>query len=417
MTPPSPSTPPTPRPVRKPSGLLVRFGTDPSATAHRLLHDVLAHLDRAGAPAAHAAGEVAPFAVGLVLLAVAVLVAQRRVWRSGGHFVAIAPPATPDPRGGLACWRMLAPLLSAHPAFGLRRPPVAFECRGDEDGLSLGVWVSKTLSAESIAETVESAWSGARAIVTDPPEVPAGRVAVARVRLGAPEWFALGGTDPTDGDALRAVFAALVDDTGGTRACFQVLTRPASGRRVLHARAAALALRRGESNGSGASSVSGATGSLVRFVAGRSAPTRSVTSDPLAQSDVRVVTGKVNDAPHFDVAIRCAVAGGTRRQRRRRLRQLTAALGLFTGRNRLVARFVLIRPRTRIAARRLGRGFLCSAPELAALAHLPSEPSAYGMAAAPSRTIAPPRDIADGSKGRGTDWPNNDGSDDGGDGR
>ncbi len=383
------SSPPTP-PIDKPNGLLVRFATNP----REILHAVLHHLARIGPALRHELVPLVGLSALVIALGVSLLVVQRHAWRRGGHFVTIAPPALPNARGGLALWQMLAPLLTSAHAFGLRRPPVAFECRGDDGGLTIGVWVARTLSPTSIAAAIETAWPGARTTITDAPPPLTGTLGVGRALLGAPEWFALGGTDALDGDPLRAVFGALVD-AAGTSALFQVLARPAATRRIMHARHAALSIRRGEVAGSRS-----AIGALRNFTATPSGRTagRTTTNDPLALADVRVVTAKVNDGPHFEVAVRYAVAGGDgrggARLRRRRLRQLGAALGLFTGRNRLVGRYVLLRRRAFVGGRRLGRGFLCSTAEMGALAHLPAEPSNFGMAAAPARTVAPPRDVS-----------------------
>jgi hypothetical protein len=381
------------------------LAANPGGVLRRVVHTVLAHLDRATPALHHALVPLVAFVAVMFALGIAALAAQRAGWRRGGHFIEIAPPAHPDPRGGLACWRMLAPLLTGRHTLAGRRPPVAFECVGDDGGLTIGLWTSKTLSPESVIETIEAAWPGARAVVTETHELAARRggrrVGGSQARLGAPEWFALGGTDSSSGDPLRAVFAALVGGSGSGRAIFQVLARPAAGKRVVRARAAARSLRRGEptSGGGVVGGAGGAVGSLARFVAGRNAPARLSTNDPLAQSDVRVVTEKVNNSPHFEVAVRYAVEGEPgligRRIRRRRLRQLGAALGLFTGRNHLVGR-VLLRAAVVLRNRRVHRGFLCSAPELAALAHLPEEPPAYGMRAAPARTVLPPRNVSGG---------------------
>ena len=46
-----------------------------------------------------------------------------------------------------------------------------------------------------------------------------------------------------------------------------------------------------------------------------------------------------------------------------------------------------------VCCRRLRAGFLASAPELAALAHLPAEPAGYGLPAAPARHVAPPFEV------------------------
>jgi hypothetical protein len=381
-------------PAHRPNGFLVRLARNPSGALRSLAH----HLARIGPAIAQHAIPLTVFGIAALALVVGALVAQRIAWRNGGHLVEIAPPSLPDPRGGLALWRMLSPLLTSGRAFGVRRPPVVFECVADEGGLAIGLWVSKTLSADSIAGAVESAWPGARTRVGDARVLPVGRVAAGRARLGAPEWFALGGTEPKDGDPLRAVLAALAEAGSGGVAIYAVAARPASGRRVSRARRAALALRRGEPTGA-----TNHLGSVRSLVSGAPAHRAGrTTTDPLALIDVRDVTTKVNDGPHFEVAVHYGIVSSdvvssdsrtARRLRRRRLREIAGALGLFTGRNRLVCRYVLVRSRMLLSSRRLGRAFLCSAPELAALAHLPAEPSAYGMAAAPARTVSAPRDV------------------------
>ncbi|HXR54616.1 MAG TPA: hypothetical protein VN793_06165, partial [Acidimicrobiales bacterium] len=125
----------------------------------------------------------------------------------------------------------------------------------------------------------------------------------------------------------------------------------------------------------------------------------SASVDPLFLADVRDITAKVTATPHFEVAIRYAVSSPPgaprhdgRRSRRARDRQIAAALGLYAGRNHLVARRLAC-PGD-VTNRRLRHGFLLSVPELAALAHLPTEPAGYGLPAAPARTVAPPPEVA-----------------------
>ncbi len=369
-----------------PGGPLGRFLRHPGPVTTDLVHRVV----RVLTAAAHT---LWPFALALVALLLAytsIGLTTRARWARRGRWVAIASPAEPDPGGGLALWRMLAPLLAGRRTLAGRRPPVAFEWHTDARGLRIGLWVSRTASAAGVAQAVEAAWPGSRASIATPPQLPVGsRAAGGQAYLARPDWLPLG-EESTTGDPIRGLLATLVGCTAGDMALVQVLARPAAGRRVSRARRAARAIRRGQP----VTTVGRALDVLARQPA---ATGGSAYSDPVALADVREITAKIGAAPHFEVAVRYAVSGPAgregRRRRRARLRQISAALGLYTGRNHLVGRR-LARPADVLARRRLRRGFLASAPELAALAHLPSEPARYGLPAAPSRSIAPPPEVA-----------------------
>ncbi len=382
---------PTPKP---PTGPLARWLAHPGSTEARVLH-------RLGHVLAAAVHTWWPLGAAVLVVALGGLVAAEVTRaRQGRHgrWVAIAPPAEPDPAGGLALWRMLTPLLTAPHGLTGARPPVAFECHADASGLRIGLWVSATVAVTGIMRAVESAWPGARATITAPPELPAGTAVLGgRACLAGPDWLPLGtkstGADPAGGDSIRGLLAALVADSDGGAVLLQVLARPARGRRVTRARRAARALRRGQPTTG--------IGRALDLLHDRSRSTRgAASSDPLALADVRDITAKLTAPPHFEVAVRYGIASppGTprrdgRRSRRARGREIAAGLGLYAGRNHLVARR-LTRPGNAIGTRRLRRGFLCCLPELAALAHLPAEPAGYGLPAAPARTVALPPEVA-----------------------
>jgi hypothetical protein len=369
-----------------PSGPFARWLAHPGATEGRLAHR-LAHTLAALAHFWPLVALAAVVAAGWWLVA-----AAARAWQGRhGRWVAIAPPAEPDPAGGTALWRMLAPLLAARRSLTGVRPPVAFECHAGPGGLRIGLWVSKTLPLDSVAGAVESAWPGARANLAAPPALPAGaRVSGGRARPAVSDWLPLG-TEHGGGDPLRGVLGALAGSEGGT-VLFQVLARPAPGRLVARARRAAWARRRGQPT-----TRAGRALDLLHHHAGATA--LGGAPDPLALADVRDITAKVTAAPHWQVGVRYALAGppGPRRQARRwrraKAREITAGLGLYAGRNHLVARR-LARGGRRVACRQLRSGFFCSLPELAALAHLPAEPAGYGLPAAPARHVAPPAEVA-----------------------
>ena len=379
----APRVPPPKVPV--PSGPLARWLAHPGSTearvAHRLAHTLagLAHFW----PLAAVAGVVA---AGWWLAA-----AVTRAWQGRhGRWVAIAPPAEPDPAGGAALWRMLAPLLAARASLTGMRPPVAFECHAGPEGMRIGLWVSATLPLDSVIGAVESAWPGARANLSSAPTLPPrSRVSGGRARLACPDWLPL--RTEQGGDSLRGLLGALAVAEGGS-VLLQVLARPAPGRQVARAHRAAWARRRGQPT-----TRAGRVLDLVQHhsaVAGLGG-----APDPLALADVRDITAKVTAAPHFVVAVRYALTGppGPRRQARRwrraKAREIAAGLGLYAGRNHLVARRI-VRGGRGVACRQLRSGFLCSLPEIAALAHLPAEPAGYGLPAAPARHVAPPAEVA-----------------------
>ena len=98
--------------------------------------------------------------------------------------------------------------------------------------------------------------------------------------------------------------------------------------------------------------------------------------------------------PCWAIAVRYAVATtATDRQAVGRMRgrahAVASAFALFSGRNRL-DRHRLRHPAQVLAARRLGRGNLVSVAELAALAHLPTDPAVPGLARAGANAVAPP---------------------------
>ena len=386
--PPGPPAPKIPGPrIPSPGGPLARWLAHPGASEARLVR----HLSRLLAGVAHL-WPAAAVLVGVVA-AFEVAAAAARSWQGRhGRYVAIAPPAEPDPAGGVALWRMLAPLLAGRRSVFGARPPVAFECHASPEGLGVGLWVSKTLPVHSVTRAVEAAWPGARAQLTAPPALPEGaRVTAGRAGLAAPEWLTLGAESAGHGagDPLQGIFAVLAAAEGG-HVVFQVLARPAPARRVARARGAAWATRRGRPT-----TRTGRALALLHRHPGRGV---GGVADPLALTDVRDITAKVTAAPHFLVAVRYALAappgtrGEARRWRRAKAREIAAGLGLFAGRNHLVARRQA-RSGRGVGCRRLRVGFLASAPELAALAHLPAEPAGYGLPAAPARHVAPPFEV------------------------
>lgn len=392
-----PHTRPSPEPrAPVPHGPLARWLHHPGATERHWWH----HLTNAlAAQQTHLA--IAGATVAALILAGLVL---RRIGRAAsvrhGHWLHVDPPPQPKLDGGLALWRQLAPLLSTHRSWTGTRPPVALEWIAEAGRLRVGLWSSKTLGLAAVREAIQTAWPGAHVTETDPGRLLARRVAGQRrrvrcgaVRLALPHWYPFV-TDTTSqtresdaaGDPLRGLLTALAATPPGSVAVLQVLAQPASGRVLRRARRAVRALRAGTPDRSGILSVL------------RTRPTGHANgpSDPIALSDARIAAAKLTDAPLFRASVRIALIAGTgRTQRRARTawaRHVASALGLYSGRQQLLLTRGF-RVRHAIHRRQPGRSFLASVSELAALAHLPAEPSRYGMSIAAARGVAPPAEL------------------------
>ena len=168
----------------------------------------------------------------------------------------------------------------------------------------------------------------------------------------------------------------------------QVLARPVTGRRLTRLHKAAAARRAGRPATRAAR--------LVDLVT--PGPTaQPANTDPSRSADVADILDKAAQ-PCWAICVRYAVATtATDSQAPARLRgrahAVASAFSLFAGRNRLDRRR-LRHPAQVLASRRLGRGDLVSVAELAALAHLPTDPTVPGLARAGARAVAPPPAVA-----------------------
>ena len=168
-------------------------------------------------------------------------------------------------------------------------------------------------------------------------------------------------------------------------AAVQVLARPATGRRVARCLRAAEAVRKGRS----ASIVARA----LDLLSPRAQSATRNMIDLSAAQDVRLILNKAA-SPLYEVLVRYAVASGAtdgkaRRVLRGRAHGIASAFAVFTGRN-LLARRRLRHLSHVMTQRRMGRGDLLSVPELAVIAHLPTDRAVPGLARAGARSWPPP---------------------------
>lgn len=135
--------------------------------------------------------------------------------------------------------------------------------------------------------------------------------------------------------------------------------------------------------------------------------------DPVAEAYRRQIGEKATSVPHFEVALRYAVAitipgaadGEVSTERRRQLRERLAGLGhtlasaaaTYTRPNRL-RRMRMAHPVAVVAGRRLRRGFLATVEEPAGLAALPQDLAVPGLDRARAKAMPAPVAIPSGGR-------------------
>ncbi|MFC5188034.1 type IV secretory system conjugative DNA transfer family protein [Actinomadura harenae] len=206
--------------------------------------------------------------------------------------------------------------------------------------------------------------------------------------LARPEHFPLTSEHKTD--PLRALLGTVSGLRQPESAAVQILARPVTGRRLNRAHRAAATLRGGRSTAPQAH--------LFDLLAlGGAEPERAfeLTRDhPERAEQVRAILKKAGQ-PRFEVQVRYAVSTtaepceATRNRLLGLVHSLATTFALFTSGHQFLRRRRLLFPARRLAQRRLDRGYLLSVAELAALAHLPLDPDAPGIARAGARPVAP----------------------------
>ncbi|MGH8920871.1 MAG: helicase HerA domain-containing protein, partial [Actinomycetes bacterium] len=249
-----------------------------------------------------------------------------------------------------------------------------------------------------------------RTTTADPPIPAPGpgqqRVVVGgELRLARPEALPIR-TD-FDVDPLRGLIGASMGLGGQEYACVQIVTRPVTGHRLARARRAARRIHPASSPHLVGQLLDLITPGVTTRHPPRS-PSSRVHTDPQTSLEYtaqnRVIITK-HRGSQYETVIRYAVAAllphdapadparTTRKIARGRAHALAASFASFTEHNHYT-RHRLRRPGTVLASRRLGKGDLLSVPELAALAHLPTDDAIPGVQRAGAKAIAPPPGIA-----------------------
>jgi len=360
---------------------------------------------------------------------------QLLAWRhnrfaAGARWVTIAAPPEVTPEAAAAFWTTLVGVLT--PSVWRRRvfgiPHVAWEYTWTGRELNIRVWAPGTVPPGAVEAAVRAAWPAATVATSD-----AGRPIPYEVadQVGGAHWPQSADTLPLrsehEVDPLRALFAAGAEVHHREHACVQVLARPATARRVRLARRTAAT----SANPSGrpdvaARAVSGLARLLIEpilwlvdaLTPGPS-PRRPATTtvsrlpdrDPVATADARTVVEKAVKVPHFEIAVRYAVAMDPEArppdaERAKQIHKRLAGLGhviasaaaAYTGPNRL-RRMKMPAPVASIAGRRLRRGFLATVPELAAMAGLPQDLAVPGLDRARAKAMPAPVQVPSGGRG------------------
>lgn len=337
---------------------------------------------------------------------------QRRLHTNARMITVLAPPSV-DPAGAIGVWNNLVGLL--RPAWRrllTGQPHVTCEYVFSHEGIRIQFWVPGAVPPGLVERAIEAAWPGAHTQATpaEPPlpiEPKAGQRMLAtggELRLARSEALPILAEFPSGVDPLRALLGAPVGLGIHERACVQVLARPVTGRRVRKARRAARHLHAGGSTRPAGRVLDAITPGLRPAAATTRTSATIRPAEPQAALEYatqnRAMVTKQRGS-QYETVIRYAVATQVdqhtppvqiRRigdQLRGRAHALASAFGAFIDHNHY-CRHRLRHPLRTLADRRLDSGDLLSVPELAAIAHLPTDEAAPGLHRAGARAVAPP---------------------------
>ncbi|MFF2085440.1 helicase HerA domain-containing protein [Nocardia sp. NPDC058176] len=374
-------------------------------------------------------GNIVSSATGIVVLVAAsgVLAAVRAVswWRrrrlsAGARQITVLTPPEVDAKGALAFWaHLIGQLRPAWARTLLGQPHLGFEyVVSPEEGAAIRLWVPGAIPPGLIERAVASAWPGAHTDTISParPPLPIPVEGIRRVvaggelRLGRREGLPLS-TDHS-GDLVRDLITAADDLGPGQAACVQILARPVTGRRV------ARATRAAASTGSPAGMVAGLLREALNLITPATTTSRPTRGRGVGEgrggdrqmvmeysAAARAAAAKSRGA-HWETIIRYAASipvstdpddldpkAQARAVARGRADALATVFGACTDHNYYRRRHRRLRLERLIRQRRLGRGDVLSVPELATIAHLPTDDGLPGLQRAGARALSPAPEI------------------------
>ncbi|MEV0068829.1 MULTISPECIES: type IV secretory system conjugative DNA transfer family protein [unclassified Amycolatopsis] len=386
------------------------------------LHDPAHATLRLLAALRDAAAQYSPVAIPVALLVIAAWVVTRRWWRArcraalqmdARRITVLAPPQV-DPAGGAALWSNLVGLLRpAWRRWWAGQPHLALEYVFGEHGVTVQVWVPGVIPPGLVERAIESAWPGAHTR-THPAAspLPALTVGHRRLTLGGHLRLARSEALPLrtgfDADPIRALLGAPVGLSRAEHACVQILARPVTGRRVAQARRAARRVNHASTGRLAGRILDAFTPGASATRRGRTPEARRISQNPRLSLEYsaqnKAIVAKQRGS-QYETLVRYVAAtdlpadAGVERARqarataRGRAHALAAAFAAYTEHNHYT-RSRLRHPATALRERRLDRGDLLSVPELAALAHLPTDAEIPGVERAGAKAVAPPPGVA-----------------------
>jgi hypothetical protein len=362
-----------------------------------------------------------PVAGPVLVLVVAGIAVGRRWWARRCHdrmtadarVVTVLAPPTVDPDGAAALFSNLVGLLRS----GWKRrihgqPHIAWEYVFSHTGVALRLWLPGVVPPGMAERAIEAAWPGAHTRTTParppiPLSNPPGKAVEAvggELRLARTEALPIRSDFPAD--PVRALLGAPVGLATHERAVVQILARPVTGARVRTARRAARRARAGTST-----TVAGRLLDLLTPHTGARPPGTTAkkpvvdhqTSLETSAQD-RVIVTKQRGS-QYETRIRYAVATlvpsqttstelvPVREHLRGRGHAIASTFAAYSEHN-YYRRVRLAHPVRAVAERRLAAGDLLSIPELAALAHVPTDEAVPGLQRAGAKAVPPPPGIA-----------------------
>ncbi|PKW18779.1 type IV secretory system conjugative DNA transfer family protein [Saccharopolyspora spinosa] len=364
------------------------------------------------------ASAAVPVAVPGLLVGLVGVVGGRWWWRGrcrrrlieNARMVTILAPPTVDPAGGAALWSHLVGLLRPRWKRLLTgQPHLACEYVFSQAGVAIRLWVPGVIPPGLVERAVEAAWPGAhtRTSPAEPP-LPAPGAGQRRVLVGGELRLARPDALPIrtdfDADPIRALIGAPVGLDREEHACVHILARPVTGRRLAQARRAARHTH----------TSSHVAGRVLDLITPGGATRHRDHSRDVARHDPqmslehsaanRAIVTKQRGS-HYETVIRYAAAtllphtatttevDTAKAAARGRAHAVAASFASYTGHNHYT-RHRLRHPDTAFTQRSLRRGDLLSVPELAVLAHLPTDDAIPGIQRAGAKAIAPPPGVA-----------------------
>ncbi|MEV4283462.1 type IV secretory system conjugative DNA transfer family protein [Actinoplanes xinjiangensis] len=338
----------------------------------------------------------------------------------GARWVIIAAPPEVQATSAAALWTTMAGVLA--PGSRWQRllfgpAHVVWEYSWAGRTLTIRLWVPGTVPDGVVENAVRAAWPSCTVTVDPAPSAPIPLDVVAQAGGGLwlqhPEALPLR-TDH-DADPLRALLSAGSGIARREYASVQVLARPAAGRRIRRAIRAAAA-----PGARGADAADQLVNAVVRaliepllwlidaLVPGpprKPAPGRPAmraVRDPVADARQRQVVDKAVRVPHFEIAVRYAVAStdpgdGTPARLAALAHGFASAAATYTRPNRL-RRLPIRRPVAVLAGRQLRRGFLSTVEELGVLAGLPQDLAVPGLDRARAKAMPAPAAVPSGGR-------------------